>query len=64
MGEKNLELRLASQELRWSADLPIRGSIPVERRNPFIGKQGSTRNSLSLSLSHRPFMTEILLKRT
>ena len=33
---------------RWSADLPVRGSIPVERTSPFIGKQGSNTNILSL----------------
>ena len=57
-------VKQASQKLSWSADLLIRGSISVERRNPIIGEQGPPRNSISLSLSHRPIMTEILLKRT
>ena len=33
---------------RWSAHLPVRGSIPVERTSPSIGKQGSNTNILSL----------------
>ena len=57
-----LHVSNASQVLcGFSAHLPVRGSIPVERTSPFIGKQGSNANSLSLSSSHRPVMSEILL---
>ena len=43
---------------RWPADQA------VPRRNLLNRKRGSTAHGLSLSSSHRPDMTEILLKRT
>ena len=46
---------------RWPADLAVMGSRPAEGRNLFNRKRGSITHRLSLSLSNRPDMTEILL---
>ena len=57
----NLHVSHVSQVLcGFSTDLLGRGSSSIER----IGKWGSNTNSISLSPSHRPVMSEIVLKRT
>ena len=48
---------------RWTTDLAVPSSIPT-RGEIFNRKPGSIAHSLSLSTSHRPDMTEILLKRS
>ena len=47
---------------RWPTDLAVPSSIPT--RGLLNRKWGSIAHSLSLSTSHRPDMTEILLKRS
>ena len=50
---------------RWTADIAIPCSRPAGDKNLFNRKLGySTAQSLSLSPTHLPDMTEILLKRT
>ena len=49
---------------RWTTDQTVPSSIPLSRRNLLNRKPGSIANSLSLSTSYRPDMTEILLKRS
>ena len=50
-------------KLSWPAYVEVPGLRPTEGRNLSIHKQGSLSiNSLSLSPSHHPDMTEILLK--
>ena len=58
------EAQVAQWAKCWPADLAVMGLIPARGRNVFSGKLDSTTNSLSLSPSHHPDMTEILLKRT
>ena len=48
----------------WCAKLAIPGSIFVGDRNYFDHPQDSIPYSLSLSSSHSPDMTELLLKET
>ena len=48
---------------RWPTDLADRVQSPL-RRNLLNRKRSSIAHSLSLSASHRPDMTETLLKRT
>ena len=45
----------------WRADIAVSGSIPAEDGNPFPSKGCYIANNFSLSTSHRPDMTEILL---
>ena len=47
---------------RWLADLAVPSLRPIRSR--ISRNRGSIAHSLSLSTSHRPDMTEILLKRT
>ena len=57
---------------RWPTDLAVPSSIPTRgekktkerKKNLLNRKRGSIAHSLSLSTSHRPDMTEILLKRS
>ena len=57
---------------RWPTDLAVPSSIPTrgekktkeKKKNLLNRKRGSIAHSLSLSTSHRPDMTEILLKRS
>ena len=47
----------------WPADLMVPGSSPASGGDLFNCKSGSTSHSLSLSPTHCPDITEILLKR-
>ena len=49
---------------RWPTDLAVPSSSPARGEDLFDHKRGSIAHSLSLSPTHRPDMTEILLKRT
>ena len=57
-----LEALVAQSVKRWPTDLALSGSNPAEG-NIFNRKRCSIAHSLSLSNSHRPDMTEILLNR-
>ena len=48
----------------WHTDLAVLGSSPAISGNLFNSEGGSIAQRLSLSPSHHPDMTEILLKRT
>ena len=54
---------VAQQVKHWPANLAVPGSRPAEGGNLSNRGQRSIPHSLSLSPSHRPDMTEILLKR-
>ena len=49
---------------RWPTDLVVMSSSPALGEDLFSRERGSIAHSLSLLSTHRPDMTEILLKRT
>ena len=54
---------VAQQVKQWPADLVVPGLRPTQGGNLFNCKWGFIAHSLSLSPTHHPDMTEILLKR-
>ena len=52
------------QVKRWPPDLAFPGSLSAGGGILFKRKRGAIAHSLSLSLTHRPDMVEIQLKRT
>ena len=62
MSESYLTM-VAQYDKRWPTDLTVLGSRPV-RENLSNPKRGSIAHSLSEPPSHRPDMTEVMLKRT
>ena len=62
MIDPDIGASVAQRVKRWPADLSVPGLSPASGLDFFNRKRDSVAHGLSLSLTHRPDMTKILLK--